>query len=678
MASPRSTPIAASSDPLINGLLSGGGWIGSSIVWGLTDNPVEGLSWTNGNVSAAGIAPIIQTIGNVISVPITYGGWWTSFLGPALNIAITFTTPETYQLLGLNPNSDGGVVYPYTPSGSAVRTIFGFNLAQWPEPEGDIGLNINQQANFTNATPGSYGWFMGLYLGAAALGLKPPQSLGPSNFPTYSSLGLGEYDTALWTVLASSPTYNGVYPSTLMPGDIAALQYIYGANTNYLAGDTVHILANDGLVRAIYDAGGHDTLDGSSVTTAVNIDLSGASTVGAVTTVAIALSTIIEDARGGSGNDAIRGNDVANMLNGGAGDDTLNGGAGFDTLSFAGETQNTFAHFAWGYASGSDFLGANGANIGSDVFSNMEAVIGGSGNDVFISADSDNSLSGGEGSDWLQDIGTGNDTIFGGSGIDVLFGGEGNDSLDGGSETDGVFGEAGNDKLFGGLGDDWMEGGAGADSLVGGDDADVLIGNDDNDTAIGGIGNDALSGGAGDDSLDGGDGNDWITGEAGSDTMNGGAGIDAMFGDAGANVYNAGDGNDGLTGGGDGETMNGEAGDDYIQGWGGADTITGGAGSDTFVYQIPSDSTQAGPDRITDYDGAIDWLNLGPIDANWATGADEAFTLAAAPGDGLAKAVPAFAAGVTTLSLYMNGDATADMVITFTGDVTGNTSHFVL
>ena len=119
-------------------------------------------------------------------------------------------------------------------------------------------------------------------------------------------------------------------------------------------------------------------------------------------------------------------------------------------------------------------------------------------------------------------------------------------------------------------------------------------------------------------------------------------------------------------------------GNDFIQAWGGADTLTGGAGSDTFVYQIVSDSTPEAPDLITDYDGAVDWLNLSPIDANFNVADNQAFTLAASAGDGLAKAVLAFASGVTTLSLYMNGDALADMVITFTGDITANTGQFVL
>jgi hypothetical protein len=71
-------------------------------------------------------------------------------------------------------------------------------------------------------------------------------------------------------------------------------------------------------------------------------------------------------------------------------------------------------------------------------------------------------------------------------------------------------------------------------------------------------------------------------------------------------------------------------------------------------------------------------LDLTGIDANANVAGDQGFTLAGAPGDGLAKAVLVFAAGVSTLSLFTNGDATADMVITFNADVTGATGHFVL
>jgi hypothetical protein len=314
-----------SSNPFINGLLSGGGWTGSSIVWGVADNPSEGLFWINGTQSAVGIALIFQNFSNVIATPLSYGGWWSNFAGAPLDITITFTTSQTYALLGLSPNSDGGVVYPYVSSGDSALINLGGTRSLWPQPEGDIGLNINQQANYTNATPGSFGWYMGLYLGAAALGLKPPQALGPGNSATYASLGISDFNTPLWTVMSSAPTYNGVYPSTLMPGDILALQYLYGANTTTLLGDTDHVFANDGQIRAIYDAGGVDTLNGSALTSGAVLDLRqlGYSYVGSVTTVAIASGVVIENAAGGSGSDRIIGNSSNNQVDGNGGLDTL-------------------------------------------------------------------------------------------------------------------------------------------------------------------------------------------------------------------------------------------------------------------------------------------------------------------------------------------------------------------
>ena len=48
--------------------------------------------------------------------------------------------------------------------------------------------------------------------------------------------------------------------------------------------------------------------------------------------IGIAYNTIIEDGKTGAGNDILQGNDVANVLDAGAGNDTLTGGKGNDTL----------------------------------------------------------------------------------------------------------------------------------------------------------------------------------------------------------------------------------------------------------------------------------------------------------------------------------------------------------
>jgi serralysin len=138
-----------------------------------------------------------------------------------------------------------------------------------------------------------------------------------------------------------------------MAFDIAAIQFMYGANTTYRAGSDTYVLpvANEPETgwRCIWDAGGSDTIrhDGSVGAT---IDLRPASLVngdpiagGAVSRVngifggfTIANGVVIENAVGGSGNDTLIGNSADNTFNGGGGNDSFYGDAGTDTAIFAG------------------------------------------------------------------------------------------------------------------------------------------------------------------------------------------------------------------------------------------------------------------------------------------------------------------------------------------------------
>ena len=104
---------------------------------------------------------------------------------------------------------------------------------------------------------------------------------------------------------------------TPTPLDILAIQYIYGANMTTRTGDDVYKLSTSEQLRAIWDAGGIDTLDASNQTLGATIDLDdgafssiGRRNVGgsAQNNVAIAYGAIIENATGGSGGDKIFGN----------------------------------------------------------------------------------------------------------------------------------------------------------------------------------------------------------------------------------------------------------------------------------------------------------------------------------------------------------------------------------
>nr|WP_250646647.1 Calx-beta domain-containing protein [Pseudemcibacter aquimaris] len=142
-------------------------------------------------------------------------------------------------------------------------------------------------------------------------------------------------------------------PTDLMWIDILALQYVYGANYTFSAGDDVyHIMPEQWNYHTLWDYSGVDTLDASNFTAGVNINLDPGSwsNVGIVIdvttnsgdafnqTLHIAPDTFIENVVGGSGNDILSGNIKDNVITGGAGNDTMVGDDGDDTFIIDGNS----------------------------------------------------------------------------------------------------------------------------------------------------------------------------------------------------------------------------------------------------------------------------------------------------------------------------------------------------
>lgn len=238
--------------------------------------------------------------------------------------------------------------------------------------------------------------------------------------------------------------------------DIAAVQYIYGANMTYHTGnDTYAFSPTAPSYEAIWDAGGTDTFSVAAFTNGCAIDLhAGAysslayADISLTNNIGIAFNCTIENAIGGSGNDTIDGNDANNTLDGGAGndvlrgyggndvllggagDDTLDGGAGANTLN-GGDGSDTVTYAAATAAITAN-LGLTAAQVtgggGTDTFIAIENLIGGSGADKLTGNDAANTLDGGAGADTLVG-GGGNDVLIGGAGKDLLTGGTGADSF---------------------------------------------------------------------------------------------------------------------------------------------------------------------------------------------------------------------------------------------------------
>ena len=150
--------------------------------------------------------------------------------------------------------------------------------------------------------------------------------------------------------------------------------------------------------------------------------------------------------------------------------------------------------------------GANGlmGGTGNDTIDAM------GGNDVIMASAGDDAVRAFDGNDSVYG-GPGNDSLNGNQGDDIVHGGSGNDFALGGQGADLVYGDAGDDDVNGNRGNDTVDGGLGNDSVRGGQGNDVLFGNYGDDWLSGDLGDDTLTGGQGADTFHAGAGVDRVT-----------------------------------------------------------------------------------------------------------------------------------------------------------------------
>ncbi|WP_293009203.1 M10 family metallopeptidase [Nitrosomonas sp.] len=248
-------------------------------------------------------------------------------------------------------------------------------------PGEDIGPVINRQGaaivnfdayssdDYSSLHQGGYDFITVIHEFGHAVGLKHPHDSGGGERPNFPGVTdpFGDYgdfnlNQGIYTMMtyndgwqtnpngplnpAITPGYG--YEGTPMALDIAALQFLYGANTNYRMGNDVYTLSSINVpgtfYSCIWDTGGVETIRNSS-TKSSTIDLRAATLKhsldggGYLSVVdginggfTIAHGVMIENATGGTGSDTIRGNWMANTLIGNAGNDWINGFGGADNI----------------------------------------------------------------------------------------------------------------------------------------------------------------------------------------------------------------------------------------------------------------------------------------------------------------------------------------------------------
>ncbi len=167
----------------------------------------------------------------------------------------------------------------------------------------------------------------------------------------------------------------------------------------------------------------------------------------------------IEAVTGTDNGDIVLGDNVANFIDGGAGDDTLEGGSGNDTIVGGFDNDEIYGD------NGDDsILGIAGEN----------EIYGGAGNDSIYGGVNNDYIGGEDGNDVI--LGNdGDDAIWGDDGDDTLIGGAGNDNIDGSTGTDHIFGDEGDDLLYAPSGTNFFYGGADNDYIIGGTGNDTYI-----------------------------------------------------------------------------------------------------------------------------------------------------------------------------------------------------------
>jgi serralysin len=411
--------VGATGNSLIDSMLTGTAWdMSTGPLYVKVGDPIQGTSWRNDALISRGdVDPGFPVTADMLKLWSSNGLYSKEYLDFAVaefsavaNISFAGVThygqADTVWWRALNVMGRTGGLHTYSEAPTKAYQPWAYfqATANLTDGSGDHDFWGKFDAR------GGLGFQHELAMIAQVLGLKM-QAGGPGS--PYSLMS---------TPYIPANSYNsGSYGFMETPGaaEIAALQAMYGANTNHKTGNDVYTLATTNVAgggwTTVWDAGGTDTFDASMATTPVSINLNQATlipghegaygykshVINTYSGFMVAKGVAIEIAKGGSSNDLIVADDglVAQTLYGGAGDDTYY----IDEKDTVIDLQGNNKIYLKGVLIGG--VGPGGTDA--------------KGRTIWSGTNKAEKLVGGSGSDWLKG-GKGKDFYTGGKGEDFF------------------------------------------------------------------------------------------------------------------------------------------------------------------------------------------------------------------------------------------------------------------